>query len=323
LALGVGLILYLVRSRLVDLHGLSRLASAWPASLAALSLLLLDLALMSFRLSCLFRAQQMHLSWSDSLQLTSVSSFFATFMPGRAGGDVAKVFYASKENPGRRMEIVAILLFDRAIGLFSLLLLPLLIAPWVSELLSTRTFRAAYAIAAVLALVMVGGFLICILAAPAVRRVMQRPGRFLAARQSIASSLSTIAAFRHSLPAVAGALSVSLADNLMGIGVVALALHVVAPGGLTPKLVVLVPIGQIVNCVPLTPGGLGIGETAFHELFSIAGMRGGAAALLCWRIWNGVIGLLGLIVYLRGFRARIPRKPFREKTVEVLAVRRD
>jgi hypothetical protein len=49
-----------------------------------------------------------------------------------------------------------------------------------------------------------------------------------------------------------------------------------------------------------------VGEAAFNAFFSIAGMRGGAEALLCWRIWNALVGLLGLFFYLRGVRVRVP-----------------
>ena len=67
----------------------------------------------------------------------------------------------------------------------------------------------------------------------------------------------------------------------------------------------MVPMGEIVNSLPLTPGGLGVGETAFNAFFSIAGLRGGAEALLCWRVWNALTGLLGLFFYLRGVRVRV------------------
>jgi uncharacterized membrane protein YbhN (UPF0104 family) len=52
--------------------------------------------------------------------------------------------------------------------------------------------------------------------------------------------------------------------------------------------------------LPLTPGGLGVGESAYNVLFKMAGLEGGAEALLCWRIWRAAVGLIGLILYLRG-----------------------
>jgi len=78
-----------------------------------------------------------------------------------------------------------------------------------------------------------------------------------------------------------------------------------SPASLAPSICVMVPIGVILNSLPITPGGLGVGETAFNVLFHIAGLHGGAEALLCWRIWTAMVGLVGLIPYLRGFQARL------------------
>jgi uncharacterized membrane protein YbhN (UPF0104 family) len=84
-----------------------------------------------------------------------------------------------------------------------------------------------------------------------------------------------------------------------------LGLLAVAPSGWTPRMCLVIPIGHIVNSLPLTPGGLGVGETAFNALFNITGLRGGAEALLCSRIWMGLVGLIGFAFYLRGIRRKV------------------
>jgi hypothetical protein len=45
LGIGVGLLVYLVRSGIIDLRVLPRIATAWPITLAALALLMLDVML--------------------------------------------------------------------------------------------------------------------------------------------------------------------------------------------------------------------------------------------------------------------------------------
>jgi hypothetical protein len=59
------------------------------------------------------------------------------------------------------------------------------------------------------------------------------------------------------------------------------------------------------NSLPLTPGGIGIGETAFTALFRLTGINGGAETLLCVRLWNVLVGLLGLLVYLFGMQRSV------------------
>jgi uncharacterized membrane protein YbhN (UPF0104 family) len=67
-------------------------------------------------------------------------------------------------------------------------------------------------------------------------------------------------------------------------------------------MAVLIPLGHLANTVPLTPGGLGVGEAAFNKLFSMAGLTGGAEGLLGWRLLTVMLGLMGLVFYLQGRR---------------------
>lgn len=303
LGIGIGLLVYLARSGVINLHALSRLFTVWPITLAAVALLLLDVALMALRLSWLFQPHGLHLPLGKSLQLTLVSFFFTTFLPGAAGGDLAKLFYATKGNSGRRMEIITITLLDRAIGLFSLLVLPLLFAPMFLPFIGTRpTLRILLMAVGVLAFGLLVAFLLCLFNPPWVERLAQWALGFLPWGSIPERILGTIGVYRRSLGTLVAALGASLVANLCLIAVTALAVLALNPAGLSTIICLMIPLGHIVNSLPLTPGGLGVGETAFNALFDMAGLRGGAEALLCWRIWMALVGILGLAFYLRGLR---------------------
>ena len=62
----------------------------------------------------------------------------------------------------------------------------------------------------------------------------------------------------------------------------------------------LAPLGLVANSLPVTPGGLGVGEAAFNRLFLIAGITGGADLLIGWRLLTIVLGIIGLTFYLQG-----------------------
>ena len=96
------------------------------------------------------------------------------------------------------------------------------------------------------------------------------------------------------------ALLLSLLANLALVVVTGLGLYAVNPAAFSMRLALVAPIGHLVNSLPLTPGGIGVGETAFNSLFALAGMNGGAETLLCLRLWNVFVGFLGLLVYLLG-----------------------
>jgi len=299
--IGVGLLLYLGKSGILNFRALARLSSAWPITLVALALLLLDITMMALRQSWLFRPHRMHLPLGRSVLLTLVGQFFGTFLPGAAGGDLAKVYYAVKENSGKRSEIVMILALDRAIGLFSLLLLPLLFAPFFADLLRrTPVLRNLLVMVGLAAAGMLTAFLASLFSAGLVRRWTQGAPGFLRGKEFVGRLLGAISTYRHSPEILAGALGLSLAANFSVVVITGLAVLALDPAGVAAKMVLVIPIGHIVNSVPFTPGGLGVGEAAFSALFGLAGLRRGAEALLCWRLWTVIAGLPGLLFYLRG-----------------------
>ncbi|HEY6466096.1 MAG TPA: lysylphosphatidylglycerol synthase transmembrane domain-containing protein [Candidatus Acidoferrales bacterium] len=306
LAIGIALLAYLAKSRLIDFGELTKLFTAWPITLAGLALVFLDILFMSIRLCWLFRPQDLRLPLLRSLDLTLVSSFFATFLPGAAGGDLAKLFYAAKDNKGRRAEIVTIIAFDRAVGLFSILLLPLLFAPLFGSLIrSVPILQILLAITAALAIAMLAAFLLCLYSQAQMTRAARWASRFLPGHQLPERIVATMGAYRGQWPTLVAALMASLASNLTLIAATALAIFLIAPNSLSLKMCLVIPMGDVANSLPLTPGGLGVGETAFNALFKIAGLEGGAEALLCWRIWRALVSLAGLAIYLKGMRRSV------------------
>jgi uncharacterized membrane protein YbhN (UPF0104 family) len=92
--------------------------------------------------------------------------------------------------------------------------------------------------------------------------------------------LDTTGAYSRNLGTLAAALGIAITDNLMVVAVTALAVLAINPAGLSAKLCLVVPMGEIVNSLPITPGGLGVGEAAFDALFKTVGLQGGAEAVL-------------------------------------------
>lgn len=303
LGIGLALLAYLVRSGILNLHTLGDLFIAWPFTLAAAGLFLADMSLMAVRLSLLFRPQSLRISVGSAFRLTLVGQFFSAFLPGGAGGDMVKLYYATRENRGRRTEIVTILLLDRAIGLLSLVMLPLLVAPLFLQFMRSIPALGGLLLAAgVLVIALLTGAAVAFsgYAArhPLILRVLNRmPGGSHARRM-----MDTLHSYRRHLSTLAGALSLGLAGNFMALSSTMLIGLAMGLGRHAWRMSLLIPLGQVANSVPLTPGGLGVGEAAFNLLFSLAGLQRGADVLLGWRLVTVVVGLFGLFFYLQGLR---------------------
>jgi uncharacterized membrane protein YbhN (UPF0104 family) len=303
LAIGVGILVYLAKSGQINFPSLVRFFHVWPITVIAVGFLLVDIFMMSIRASLLFRNARLSLSLRNSIQLNLIGFLFSTFLPGAAGGDIAKLVYATRENHGRRAEVATVLILDRLVGLFSLVLLPLLFAPFFTDLLrSVSVLRRLLYVDALLAGSMLVGTALVMFFVPTRSWVAWLLGRWPGIKSIALRVLDAMAVHGKAQGALFFALLLSLLANLALILVTALGLYAVNPGSFSMRLALVAPLGHLVNSLPLTPGGIGVGETAFNTLFKLTGMSGGAEALLCLRLWNVLVGSMGLVVYLLGMR---------------------
>jgi glycosyltransferase 2 family protein len=303
LAFGVAILIYLARSGRLDFSSLVRLQHEWRLTVAAVGFLLLDILFMSVRASMLFRSARLSLSLMNSIQLNLVGFLFSTFLPGAAGGDIAKVVYATRENHGRRTEVATVLILDRVVGLFSLVLLPLLFAPFFPDLLrSVPALRRILVLDSLLAVGMATGSALVMFFPPTRNLISRALNRWQSVQSLAIRVVDALSVQGKDQATLLYAFLLSLLANLALVVVTALALFAVHPASFSTRLVLVAPVGHLVNSLPLTPGGIGVGETAFNALFLLTGIHGGAEALLCMRLWNCVVGVFGLAICVVGLK---------------------
>jgi glycosyltransferase 2 family protein len=301
-SVGIGLLAYLGVSGAIKWSALWGLVSAWRITLVALILLWVDVVVTAWRLCVLIAPRGFQLSLKSSVRLTLVGMFFNSFLPGSGGGDVVKVLYAAHGNRGRRTEVVTILLLDRATGMFALLVWPLFILPLFPGLLrSMPALNRLLLIAALIAVAMLLGVWVCF-------STRLRNSRLLSwiFRKPFGGYLKqifdTVHAYRNHIGTLWAAVGISMLAHTLTVLVTLLGSWAIVSGAIAWKEVILIPLGMLVNTLPLTPGGLGVGEAAFDALFKGAGLTGGAETLLAWRLLMLLIGLVGLAFYLQGRR---------------------
>ena len=98
LAIGAGLLVYLAKSGIIDFRALSKLFTSWRITFAAVTLLLVDSALMSVRLSWLFRPQGLKLRFGTSLKLAWWDFFSPLFCRERLAA-ICQSFSIRPEEP--------------------------------------------------------------------------------------------------------------------------------------------------------------------------------------------------------------------------------
>ena len=297
-----GALLYYITSRTRNWEAAKQLlATGWLFPLLAVQTLY-GLTIESKRMGVLFRSQGIEVPFGWGCRVSSIASFFSVCIPGGTGGDVMKLYYLSSRNPGKGLEIATVLLLDRIVAMCALLSLIVGLSIVEGSLIHHAVIRVLILIAvALLVALPCFGMLCCSARIRSSRRYRAVLSK-LPLRRHIERIGDAVYAFRDHKAALAAAAALAFSGHLMLAFVFAAAGSVVLPQAPVLVVCVLALLGMFANALPITPGGLGVGESAFQGLFALAGFSGGASLMLTWRLSMALQCLIGCPLYIRGIR---------------------
>lgn len=312
-AIGLGVLVWLLLSGAIDWHSLKRLLSvAWVLPTAA-CLCLVNYAFMAWRLRVLMQAQDLPLPFAAAYRVTVTAAFFSWVIPGGTGGDLVKMYFLGRWYPGKITEAITITLWDRAIGLATFLMLGLIAAAFMPSLATSQPAIASLLITCAAVLLIGGVTLAMALYTDWTQRwplvTLERFGR---PGQTVLRMFRVMHAYRHRLGSLVGGVVLSLCAQGCLLATAYAIATVVVDGGARPTMLVVLPIGWVANALPLSPGGLGVGEAAQEQLFKLIGLSGGAAVSISWRAVAIVMSLPGIWFYFRGRHAVASVPPARQ-----------
>jgi uncharacterized protein (TIRG00374 family) len=302
IALGIGLLYYVVSTTGGWSAAKQFICIAWllPGQAA---LTFFSAAIESKRMVLLFRPQGIRLSFGDGYRLVAIGTFFNFCIPGGTGGDVMKLYYLASENRSQVVEVATVLLVDRAVALFSLLFLVVTLALLNGQLV--RDYPTIQWLVGAALVGMIGLLVLAVISCSA--RV--RAGRlyaFVMARLPLHRHLEhasdALYAFREHKMALVGAALLSILGHTALAGMFLTVGTVLIPNAKALATCVLALLGLLANALPITPGGLGVGEAAFERLFRLMDYSGGAQLMLAWRVATLPLCLVGCVIYILGAR---------------------
>ena len=286
-----GLIWWLVDSGKLDL---APLAAFQPLHLCGLAVFTASLVPQVLRWWWLLRLHQADISPIRVGRWVWIGEFFTMALPGGAGAEVSRLYYVFKHTSCSKTAAISTMVLDRVLGLGALLLLGSLayLAAQFSETDPGAPVAMMGSASAVMFLGLCAAFLAFGLAP--VRRMFLA----LAPGSMAASARAALEAYLKGKRVLFRCFGVSVLSHLllMGAFMVSGSILGVELGWRTVFLVV--PLVFIANFLPLSPGGIGIGETAAAFLFAQFGFANGAAIMLTVRVWIVLLQLAGGGVYL-------------------------
>lgn len=300
---GFALLAALFYFRLIDIHEL-RKALDHPGLLGlALLASLIAIPISGLRWHILLRSQGLHLHLWHTIRIVAMGAFFATFLPGGSGGDLVRGFYIYQASHGRRTSALLSIFIDRLIGLTAFILFGVvatLTRPW-------REYGALeygmFALAALFTVALVVLFLFG-------HRVAELINLLFAGRsQRLAQIVDDAGAALHQYARAWRSTLLSLLVSFLLVLLTAFSIVVIAKatqfGGLSMIEYGIAGVYAIIaNSLPITPGGLGVGEGAFASICVILepatqGTPFGTVFLVfrCVLIASTLPGLLLYLVY--------------------------
>jgi uncharacterized protein (TIRG00374 family) len=262
IAAGLVLLAALFYFRLIDLDQLRKALDHPGLLLVATFACMAAVPLSGLRWHILLRSQGLVLHLRHTIRIVAMGAFFATFLPGAAGGDIVRGVYIYQASHGRRTSALLSIFIDRLIGLAAFVLFGVLAT-------LTRP-RADYGMLEygmfVLALLFLIAIVVLFLFGHRIAQLINLA--FANRSHRLAAIVDDAGAALHQYARQWRSIVVCLAISLVIVLLVAISIVIIAAamefGGLSPIEYGIAGVyAMIANSLPFTPGGLGIGEGAF------------------------------------------------------------
>jgi glycosyltransferase 2 family protein len=267
-ALGVALLAALVFWGKIDLNVLLELTAAPSAVVTSLALLLLALPVAALRWGIFLRALGVSIPFVNLFHFVAIGLLTNVLFLGSAGGDAVRGLYAWRALGSSGGRVAASVLADRLFTLLAVLFISLAftLLYWrymkqVPALAALGTSIIAIAAACIMAICM-------LLAAPD----LMRPLEVALLRWPLAANLlvqmrQIVLTLRRSPLSLMAAFALALVTQVLTIFAVLAVAEAVKIGVLrAADYMFAVPLTLIVNALPLTPSGIGVGEAAFDQI---------------------------------------------------------
>ena len=296
------LIGFLVHSSLLNLGLLTVLVNKPGSLLFIFSLMIIVLMLSSWRWFRLNSTQNFAISYRDTMLSTYIGLTFNNILPGGVSGDIVRVNYLFKRVPHKKIAGALSILTDRIIGLLGVIFTTCIIGLVYRDLFRHSEFLSLFLnLSSYIAIAVIVGYGLLFLMPDSLGMTERLQKRF--ANSKIAELFMVIKIFKKSPAVLIECVAVSVLIQIIIVYTLVLisrVLDFVPINSLHYAIANMVT--QFMNLVPISPGGVGVGEMAFAKVITLLDPTVAAAyatIYLAYRILNIVFCMLGIGIYFK------------------------
>lgn len=305
--LAIALVWYLFKSGRLTKGSFMKLLDPGnaPFLIIAGMVFIVSQALSSLRLTFLLRMIDITLKFAAAFKLTMLGNFYNMVIPGSVGGDVVKGYYLAKAEDNARGRSSGIVIVDRAIGLFALLLIGAVSMVYILQIggpvrspyLKELNLLIALSVVVTAAFVM----LLTLSKKESVRRKLKDIAQRVFKQGFFYYMIEGFGAVTRKRRYLIYVLLLSVVVQLLSLaGIFVL---VIMTRGATADAVPLMAVSSIVmllGVVPVTPGNIGWLELVASVGWSALGSNDGGLIFFYWRIVTVICTLPWGVISLSG-----------------------
>jgi len=301
LSVGVVGLLILLHFGSIDLVVVRKAFHRPDFLLLAFLCLLATVPIAAWRWWMLLRGLQFKVAFVWAHNVTFISLFFHTFLPGAYGGDLVRVAMAYRASGGEFSRVTFSVIVDRLTGLAALLLLGLSTFPLLPSAYSQRLIWVAIIAVAACAVGVFLGLRFSDFVANLVGRLLGPIG------QRAAAMIREFAVALHAYAAQPALVGAAVLISIIQFSLVLAALMLLGSAmdfhGLSISGYVSAGTCSLVaNSLPITPGGIGVGEAVFDQIAATLATNGNGAGFgtifLVMRVLTILLGVIAIAPWL-------------------------
>lgn len=269
-------------------------------------LLILTIGLNAQRWHILNKAQSIDLGFVRTLKPTFLGIAFNNLLPGSVGGDFIRSYYLFKKAPQHKSLALLSIFLDRVLGFLGLLIMVCLTSFLsLSHFLDKPKLFPFFLMFAFFCLTLLSFFIILILLPQHLKIIDWAIKRLPSWAKPVVSFLLALQNYRLTKKIIFQCLVLSVIIQLL----VTLVIMIIAKSMNLPPIAfsdynLASSITQVVNLIPISPGGIGIGEIAFANILLLLNPLQQVAwgtVFLAYRMMTFITFIPGIIYYLPRF----------------------
>jgi glycosyltransferase 2 family protein len=289
--LGALMVLWLFRTNLIDFNVMK--AVHLKIAAIAISLVLLQLFLAGYRVQLLLAGHGIAVGLLRCIAFNSVGIFYSLFLPGGMSGDLARAYCFWRSYPSaNKSALFGALFVDRLLGTVAMIIMGLIGGSLLMDTLGLTHF-------VMIAWIAFGCIAIAYLIITRMHRRVDKSRTGAIGR--LFRFMEKIDLRGYGIPTIVKGSVLSIVGHMSAVAIIYLFSELLGSGLDFVKITAIAPLGLLANALPLTPGGLGIGEKGFELLYSLVGGSHGGNSFMTSRIFLFSPALLGLLVVLIQF----------------------